>query len=101
MSAKELFEKVGYDYYEDDGIDCYLKAQCIPNKLNTEYIKFQKISFHRLVKEITINKYRKNAQCTEFIDSTDNDVIYLSIQELQAINQQCKELGWLDDNDNN
>ena len=26
-SAKELFEELGYDYYEDDGFNCYKKEK--------------------------------------------------------------------------
>ena len=26
-SAKEMFEKLGYEYYEDDGFNCYKKKK--------------------------------------------------------------------------
>lgn len=98
MTAKEMFKDLDYDCYEDDGITCYLLAECIPDRLDTEYIKFQEIGFHRLSQEITIHKFRKNAKCTKFINSKMNNTIFLSKEELQAINKQVEELGWLDEN---
>ncbi|MGM9879470.1 MAG: hypothetical protein ACI31R_05565 [Bacilli bacterium] len=95
MSAKEMFEELGYKYYEDDGFTCYHQAINIPDKLNTEYIKFKKISFNRLSREMSIYNYKKDALCQKFIeDVTDAKINYLSAKELKAINQQCKELGW-------
>ena len=29
--------------------------------------------------------------------SKENEAIYITMQELQAINKKCKELGWLDE----
>ena len=27
LSAKEMFEELGYEYYEDDGFECYKKEK--------------------------------------------------------------------------
>lgn len=95
-NAVEL-EKLGYDYYEDDGFSEFLKATNVPNKLNTEYIDFKKISFNRLSRELIIYNYRKNATCTEFLEMTTNAKInYLNNEELRAIFKICEELGWSD-----
>lgn len=98
MSAKEMFESLGYKYYEDDGFTCYLQAINVPNALNCEYIEFKKISINRLNREISIHDYKKDALCQNFINGETNCKInYLSFEELRAINKQIEELGWLDD----
>lgn len=95
MSAKEMFEELGYDYYEDDGITTYLKANCIPDKLNTKYIKFREITFNRIGQEMGVYDYRKNAECTEFLENASSmKMNILTKEELQAINKQVEELGW-------
>lgn len=93
-NAVEL-KKIGYDYYEDDGFSDFLKATNVPDKMNTEYIDFKEISFNRLEREVSIYRYRKNATCTEFLETGSNMKInYLSCEELQAIFKICEELGW-------
>ena len=97
MSAKEMFEELGYEYYNDDGFTEYLKATPMPNRINTECIHFKKIVFDRLSRELVIHKYKKDALCQEIIASpTDIKVNYIALEELKAINQQCKELGWIE-----
>lgn len=72
MSAKEMFEKLGYKqeiyissiFYGEDSED------------SGYYIAFDKLN-----KSININKY----------------INEITIEELQAINEQVKELGWLDE----
>ena len=97
MSAKELFKELGYAYYEDDGIATYLKANCIPDKLNTKYIKFREIAFNRLGQRMSIYDYKKNAECTEFLEDTSSmKMNILTKEELQAINKQVEELHWND-----
>ena len=73
-SADEMFEELGYEKIEDirTDIGCiyYNKEKhCI-------YYKYPKIIFHYKPKKITIQNE------------------YLSMQELQAINKKCEELGW-------
>lgn len=97
-TAKEMFEELGFAYYDDDGFTTYLKAVNIPNKLNTEYIKFKKISFNRLDREMSVCDYKKDALCQEFLKyATPTKINYLTAKELQAINKQVEELGWLDE----
>ena len=74
-SAKEMFEDLGYDYFN--------------NGLRITYEKCPDGE----CKMIEFNLKNKNV-----ILADDNDeVIELNVKEIQAINQQCKELGWLDD----
>lgn len=44
--------------------------------------------------EITFDLYDETI-CASI---NDGESVYLSMQELQAINQKCKELGWLNKN---
>jgi len=97
MSAKEMFEELGYEYYNDDGFTEYLKATPIPNRINTNYIKFKKITFNRMDEEMSIFNYKKDALCQELLDNaTYIKINYLTSKEIKAINQQCKELGWIE-----
>lgn len=47
MTAKEMFEKLGYEYYEDDGFNCYKNEK-------SELAEPDYISFNRLEKEIFV-----------------------------------------------
>ena len=77
MNADEMFEKLGYekvsDITENTGYVYFKKEK------HSIYYEYPKIIFHNKIKKITIQ----------------ND--YLSIQELQAINKKCQELGWLEE----
>ena len=82
-TAKEMFEELGYDILTD----------------NEEY----KI-FERDYKFIEITKCDSEIDDSVYIDVYFYDCFkdtkkFTSIdgKELQAINQMCKELGWLDD----
>ena len=95
MSAKEMFEELGYKYNWDDGFDDYIKAECVPDRINTEYIKFKTINFNRLEQEVSIHNYRKNAECTEFLENVSSmRMNFLNAKEVRAINKQIEELGW-------
>lgn len=75
-SARELFEELGYEYYEDDGFNCYKKEK-------RRLIEPDYISFDRLEREVFMSNNSKNS----------NGVI-LDMKLLQAINKQVEELGW-------
>lgn len=75
-SARELFELLGYEYYEDDGFNCYKKEK-------SKLIEPDYISFDRLEREVFMARVNKNR----------NGVI-VDMKLLQAINQQINELGW-------
>lgn len=77
-SAKELFEKLGYEYYEDDGFNCYKKEK-------RKLIEPDYISFNRLEREVFMSRVSKHS-----------DGVIVDMKLLQAINQQINELGWND-----
>ena len=72
-SAREMFEELGYKYENGDK---YIR--CIWQPKNKRYSRI-----------ITFDK--KNKKFTPY------NQVQFNMQLLQAINQQCKELGWLDD----
>lgn len=67
MNAREMFEKLNYRFKDD--------RLYIEYEYNDEYF----FRFSKLDKQITIGNY------------------HISLDELKAINQQCKELEWLDE----
>ena len=75
-SAKKLFEELGYEYYEDDGFNCYKKEK-------RELIEPDYISFNRLEREIFMSNNSKNG-----------NGVMVDMKLLQAINKQVNELGW-------
>lgn len=85
----EMFEKLGYEL-EDERI--------CPHS----YRYIRKKDFN--VKEIVIEKVSKWIDICYYHIGTDGKMSpiiciehYLSIEELQAINEKCKELGWLNE----
>lgn len=68
MTAKEMFEKLGYELDES-----YTHLTYVDKKNEDE----DYICFYEYTEKIGIGKYT------------------ISSEELKAINQQCKELGWL------
>ena len=70
----EMFEKLGYEKLNE------LDKDYNPNYI--VYIKIGKtITFKKENHKIGIKDYQRN---------------YIDMQELQAINEKCKELGWLE-----
>ena len=72
-SAKEMFEELGYVY---ESYDEYIR--CVWQPKSKRYCR-------------TITFYLKNKKFKPY------NQVQFTMQLLQAINQQCKELGWLDD----
>jgi hypothetical protein len=78
MSAKEMFEKLGYENDE----------------VNEHSLGYGKLLNNRK-KYITFND---SGNCKWFtIIETDRNNPTIDLEELKAINQQCRELGWLDE----
>ena len=79
MSAKEMFEKLGYIYKKCNSFIEYTKNYLGQEKCITFWLDIKKIDF-------------------EFEHDDGYDWKYLAfestIEELQAINQQVEELGW-------
>ena len=79
--ADEMFEKLGYRIYDDIHSIVYCLHQ---NFAHFKVIK--KIYFYKLEKDICIAQWN----VTEGIKIITN----ITMQELQAINEKVKELGW-------
>ena len=77
MSAKEIFEKL--DYFQSSEDD---EEELVYNK-NLEHTE----SYYRY---ISFDKTNKVVE----VDDNSTEPFYLQAEELQAIHQQCKELGW-------
>ena len=75
-SADEMFEELGYEKVED--IRGSIGFVYFKREKHFIYNEYPKIIFHNKIKKLTIQ----------------ND--YLTMQELQAINKKCKELGWIE-----
>ena len=84
MTAKEMFEELGYkEVNEWQNIIHY--EQVVDNKLEQKYI-IEFVLNHEFISVCSkFGKYRYGA------------FNGLDMKLLQAINQQCKELGWLED----
>ena len=83
--ADKLFEELGYEKIEDKyNIDFNKIYQFTNGDKIREQIKFCKLD-----KYIHIENYNFNIGITFGK--------FLNMQELQAINKKCKELGWLDE----
>ena len=88
MSAKEMFEKLGY---EDE------------SALYHRLIRFVK---HRRDKDLKIDKIIEfelggsEVYLTCYYGKFDMGCFHLTDKELQAINKQVEELGWLGSDDN-
>ncbi len=87
MSAKEMFEKLGYKLNDDINLNPY----------RIEYKKFNKTT--RMFRTISIvnGEHEKFIQVEEeFVRDieTNTNYGYLDFEELQAINKQVEELGW-------
>lgn len=87
MSAKEMFEKLGY---RKEDVEDIFTGEIY--EYDYKYVKFDgtwlyEILFNDSTKLIHFN--------TELFNKTQNEMITIDL--LKAINQQCKELGWLDE----
>lgn len=76
MNAREMFENLWYTKHVSDNRIVYE---------NGNYIMRDIIEFHL--------KDRIVYSCTEY--EAGNAIKGLTVNEIKAINQQCKELGWL------
>ena len=81
MSAKEMFEKIGYEYH------CYDSEEVTYRKEDRQWRENGRIliCFDLLNKEIELGFKGK---------TSGNLPIFISLEELQAINKQVEELGW-------
>lgn len=77
MSAKKMFEKLGYEYTEDNYFIFYQENTNKPVQYKIQFCKFE--------------------ECVELIPQIDGKNHYftrLNKKLLKAINKQIEELGW-------
>lgn len=95
MNAKEMFNKIGYKI-EREGID-----EILYKKYKSDSGVYRFIRFMKYAKEIEVGGVTASIEFDEDRDFISKKFIYtpkrLTLNQLQAINQQCKELGWLDE----
>lgn len=72
MSAKEMFEELGYKYVKLDDLFCYI------NKKDNVRIAFVNCEYGKSI----------------IIEDDCHMATYINKNELQAINKQVEELGW-------
>lgn len=79
MNAKEVFAMLGYKQNKEEDYIEYIK---------TDNTHTSKIIFFTYDKTIQAYKYEN------WKGEDDSFALSITIQELQVINYQCKELGW-------
>lgn len=72
-SAKEMFEELGYEHFNNE----------------------LRISYNNFEKECKLIEFQLNEKKMILADDSE-EIVELSIQEIKAIKQQCKELGWIE-----
>lgn len=82
-SAREMFEKLGY-YYR------YIKGDC-----SEDVIQYQDFGKTVLLKGDSAKYIIQFNLVSKCIVATN--LTFINMKLLQAINQQCRELGWLDE----
>ena len=75
MTAKEMFEKLGYFEASMPNAD-----EIVFNFKSSDIEDYRYIAFNKIDKYIEVDDY--------------TDYFKLSLEELQAINKQVEELGW-------
>lgn len=73
MSAKEMFEELGYEYF-NNGL---------------------RISYNNFEKECKLIEFQLDKKKMILADDSE-EIVELSIQEIKAINKQVEELHWYD-----
>lgn len=89
MSAKEMFEKLGYKQEKDD-------------KIHITYYNGNFENKQRCDKQITFDLESKSfiAYSPYELNDYEDCSVFIDMQELQAINKQVEELEWLESDDN-
>lgn len=82
-SAREMFEDLGY-YYR------YIKGDCSEDVI--QYQDFGKTVLRKEDLAKYIIQFNLVSKCI-----VTTDLTFINIELLQAINQQCKELGWFNE----
>lgn len=81
MTAKEMFEELGYELYDET--DIYISYRKFPDTI-VDNKTYQEIFFNTQSMFFVISEYKHGELEEKFIIT----------KELQAINKQVEELGW-------
>lgn len=73
MTAKEMFEKLGFEEVITQG-----------------FVEYDIFDFEHSTATISFNKDKQTVECFSFDDAMEIDM-----DVINAIMQQCKELGWI------
>lgn len=102
MSAKEMFEKLGYELTKNNGqyLIYYYKGTMGLN--SWEHKNAKPHLLYGTDKEIIFDKHCKDflMYCPTRQEDYEDCSAEINMQELQAINKQIEELGWLGSDDN-
>lgn len=74
MNAKEMFKKLGYRCIKSDSSIWYINDSDVENYGSIEFWLFD---------------------CTFEATGNYGDPLMVNVKELEAINKQCEELGWI------
>lgn len=96
MKAKEMFEKLGFKF---DHKKEYVKLTFEEQLVKDEYIYRCNSSINYKYSWLDIKFDLINKKIIPFQNSMNGNcgINFIGIDLLQAINQQCKELGWLEE----
>lgn len=91
MTAKEMFEKLGYKFvsYGDEEIIEF-------DKIIIKNYEYKKIVFDIRRKFFWVDYFKNEYDSKGKLIKKIHTIFVSDIEELQAINQQCKELGWIE-----
>lgn len=86
-SAKEMFEELGYKITRNDDL---FVTYSYTLKCDKKY--YFAITFELKYKQVKMERYRSELFRRVF---STNDMIGLYLDDIQAINKQIEELGWI------
>jgi len=84
MNAEEMFKEIGYEKtYDGDYSIVYTKEVLDEDRYEIEFFKM-----------ITQKQVRCSLIYVNEFEEEIQEPLYVDMEELQAINKQCEELGW-------
>ena len=91
MSAKEMFEELGYKFvsYGDEKIIEF-------DKIVVKDYEYKKIVFDIRRRFFWVDYFKNEYDSKGKLMNKKHIIFVLDVEELQAINKQVEELGWLD-----
>ena len=95
-TAQQMFEALGYELIKLDETIVWYSKRDYEHYYSTWLIS--NIYFNRIDKSLIFTNQARNFDLTEIVEySLHTSNVFLDISLLNAIHQQLKELGWLDE----